>query len=113
MTTRPAVFCGHLLAALTASEGRRRRRARNTTPDAIGLEVRRVLLERVTREDPAPEAFEAWLMDCCLEAGPSSGPLRAIALGLLEEWRLLAEPVGLKEWLERGAPSDDAAADRA
>jgi len=34
---RPAVVCGQLLAALAASDGRRRRRKRDTTPDAIGL----------------------------------------------------------------------------
>jgi len=32
-----------------------------------------------------------------------------MAQSLLEEWRLATESVGLKEWLERGAPSDDAA----
>src|SRR5690606_22702639 len=42
---RPADFCRGLLAALDASEGRRRRRKRDTTPDAIGLAIKRELLE--------------------------------------------------------------------
>ena len=38
---RPAEVCSQLLRALDASEGRRRRRKRDTTPDAIGLELKR------------------------------------------------------------------------
>ena len=34
---RPAQLCAELINALEASEGRRRRRARDTTPDAIGM----------------------------------------------------------------------------
>src|SRR5207302_36205 len=34
---RPALVCGALFTALDASEGRRRRRKRDTTPDAIGM----------------------------------------------------------------------------
>jgi hypothetical protein len=109
MPTRPGAFCRQLLDAAEASEGRRRRRTRDTTPDAIGLGLKRGLLERAIRDDPEPEAFEAWLMARCLEAGPASGPIRAMAQGLLEEWRLAAQPVGFREWLHRGAPSDDAA----
>jgi hypothetical protein len=51
---RPAEVCRALLAALDASEGRRRRRKRDTTPDAIGLAIKRCLLEQAVREDPAP-----------------------------------------------------------
>src|SRR2546422_5226163 len=38
---RPGEICRELLAALDASEGRRRRRKRDTTPDAIGLTIKR------------------------------------------------------------------------
>src|SRR5438132_12968000 len=47
---RPAVVCRELLAALDASEGRRRRRKRDTTPDAIGLTIKRDLLERAVEQ---------------------------------------------------------------
>jgi hypothetical protein len=59
---RPAVICRGLLAALEASDGRRKRRQRDTTPDALGLAMKRELLERVVKDDPEPERFEAWLL---------------------------------------------------
>ena len=48
---RPADFCREMLATIDASEGRRRRRKRNTTPDAIGLELKRTLLEAAMRRE--------------------------------------------------------------
>ena len=105
---RPAEFCRRLLAALQASEGRQRRRKRDTTPDAIGMGIKRDLLERAVREDPAPEAFERWLLERCLETGPGSGAVHAIARDIFEEWRLAAASPSLERWLARGAPSDDA-----
>jgi hypothetical protein len=105
---RPAEVCRHLLAALDASEGRRKRRARDTTPDVIGLALERDLAERAVREDPEPAAFEAWLLERCEEAGPASGPLRAVALRLLEQVRLASRSPVFRSWLEAGAPSDDA-----
>jgi hypothetical protein len=105
---RPADFCRRLLAALEASEGRRRRRKRDTTPDAIGMTIKRDLLERAMRENPEPEAFEHWLLQHCLAAGAASGPVRAMAQEVLAEWRLAAASGPFRTWLERGAPSDDA-----
>ncbi|HWP35789.1 MAG TPA: hypothetical protein VNM66_09345 [Thermodesulfobacteriota bacterium] len=105
---RPAEVCRRLLAALDASEGRRRRRKRDTSPDAIGLAIKRELLERAVREDPEPEAFEAWLFEQALAAGAGSGPVRAMALEILDEWRLAGASPEFKAWLDQGAPSDDA-----
>ena len=59
---RPALVCDALLAALDASEGRRRRRKRDTTPDAIGMSLKRRLLAEAREADPDPDAFEAWLL---------------------------------------------------
>jgi hypothetical protein len=103
---RPGAVCGQLLAALEASEGRRRRRKRNTTPDAIGMEIRRDLLEGAVRDDPPPEAFEEWLVARCGEAD-ASGPTRAMAAQLLAEWRLAFSDGAFRNWLAQGAPSDD------
>ncbi len=105
---RPADFCRQLLAALDASEGRRKRRKRDTTPDAIGMALKRGLLERAMRDDPEPEAFERWLLEHCLAAGNASGPLRAMAQDMLAEWRLAEASPSFREWLNQGAPSDDA-----
>jgi hypothetical protein len=103
----PAGVAKRLLGALSASEGRRRRRKRNTTADTIGLEMKGALLARVAGDAPSAEDFEAWLMDRCAEAG-GGGDIRAIALEIFEEWRLAQVLPELLVWLERGAPSDDA-----
>jgi len=104
----PSEICRELLSALAASEGRRKRRKRDTTPDAIGLAMKEDLLERAIVADPAPEAFEEWLQQQCLAAGPGEGGLRAMALSIFEEWRLAHEADAFRDWLARGAPSDDA-----
>ena len=103
----PGQICRHLLAAMGASEGRRKRRKRDTTPDAIGLGIKRDLLERASIDDPAPEDFEAWLLEQCLAAGPLAGATRAMALEVLDEWRLATVADSFRGWLEAGAPSDD------
>lgn len=110
---RPAFLCGGLLAALDASEGRRRRRKRDTTPDAIGLGIKRDLLERAVREDPEPEDFEGWLLAQCLAADgtASVGATRMMALEVLAEWGLAQAAPDFLEWLARGAPSADAGDD--
>jgi hypothetical protein len=108
---RPAEFCRGLLAALEASEGRRRRRQRDTTPDALGLAIKRELLERAVQDDPGPEAFEAWLLERCAAADPavSPGAVRAMALDVFRDWRLAAVSPEFVSWLAAGARSDDAA----
>ncbi|HEX6309624.1 MAG TPA: hypothetical protein VFZ69_15725 [Longimicrobiales bacterium] len=104
----PASFCSELIAALEASEGRRRRRQRNTTPDAIGLAMKRELLERAVEEAPDADEFERWLFDRCLAAGDANGGLQAVALSILEEWRFAGDVDAFRAWLAAGAPSDDA-----
>jgi len=103
---RPATVCRGLLAALDASEGRRRRRRRDTTPDALGLAVKRGLLERAVREDPAPEHFEAWLLAQCLSPN-DAGACRAMAREIWAEWELARRAGAFARWLARGAPSED------
>jgi hypothetical protein len=109
---RPAAVCRGLLAALDASEGRRRRRQRDTTPDALGLAIKRELLERAIADDPAPDRFEAWLLERVLAAERAgAGGTRAMALEVFREWRLAAASREFRAWLEAGAPSDDRAGD--
>ena len=107
-TLRPAAICRQLLAALDASEGRRQKRKRNTTPDAIGMTMKRALLQRATQEDPEPTAFEDWLLQHCQATGLSDGPLRAMAREVLAEWRLATASPTFRQWLTQRAPSDDA-----
>jgi hypothetical protein len=107
---RPAYVCSALLAALEASEGRRRKRKRDQTPDAFGLAVKRDLLQRAVEDDPGPDAFEEWLLNYPLtcKAPELAGPASAMARAVFEEWRLAHSSADFRRWLERGAPSDDA-----
>ena len=108
ISLRPAPFCGALLAALDASEGRRRRRKRDTTPDAIGMSLKR-LLDAAIADDPDPDTFEGWLLDRCLDGADAAsfGGLQAMARDILTEWRLAAASPAFRDWLETGAPSED------
>jgi hypothetical protein len=106
---RPSEVCKALLAALEASDGRRRRRKRDQTPDTIGLTIKRELLERAVHEDPEPDRFEEWLLSYSLSCNESArGGTSAMARAVLDEWRLAHSMDEFKSWLERGAPSDDA-----
>jgi hypothetical protein len=107
---RPAEICQALLAALDAADGRRRSRKRDQTPDAIGLHIKRQLLQRAVQEDPPPEHFEAWLLNCPLECGDSApaGAISAMARSIFDEWTLALSMNDFKMWLDHGAPSDDA-----
>lgn len=106
---RPAEICSRLLAALDASEGRRRRRKRNTTPDSIGMAIKRTILEETVHHDPDPDAYEGWLLEFCLTQDGPSGSMRAMARDVLSDWRLAQTSAVFRSWLEQGAPSDDAA----
>ena len=107
---RPAQVCKALLAALEASEGQRKRRKRDQTPDAIGLRVKRELLERAVKANPEPEAFEEWLLEYSRTgvAAELAGPAAAMARAVFDEWRLAHSLGEFREWLDRGAPSADA-----
>jgi hypothetical protein len=105
---RPAYVSSRLLAALDASEGRRRRRKRDTTPDSIGMAIKRELLEQAVQDDPEPDDFEQWLLQRCLSSPDATGPAQAIALEILSDWRQAQMSLHFRSWLEQGAPSDDA-----
>jgi hypothetical protein len=72
-------------------------------------------LERAVEEDPAAEAFEAWLMNYSHNhpSAASAGAVAAIARNVFEEWQLAHSSEEFRTWLERGAPSDDAKSDKA
>ena len=107
---RPADVCRALLAALEASEGRRRKRKRDQTPDAFGLAIKRNLLQQAVEDDPQPEAFEEWLLNypATCQSRELVGPTFAMARAVFEEWKLAHASGEFRLWLEQGAPSDDA-----
>ena len=104
---RPAMICAQLLRAMGASEGRRKRRKRDTTPDALGMAIMRGLLEAVIVEDPEPEEFEVWLFARVQAAGGLAGATRAMAMQVRDEWTYALASGGFRDWLASGAPSDD------
>lgn len=107
---RPADVCRALLAALDAADGRRRKRKRDQTPDTFGLGIKRELLQRAIEADPPAGEFEGWLLSYPLacERPELAGPAQAMARSVFEEWRLAHSLTAFREWLEHGAPSDDA-----
>ena len=104
---RPADVCQQLLQASRASEGRRKRRKRDTTPDSLGMEVKRALLEAVVADDPDPDLFEDWLFARVQASGPLAGATRALVLQVWDEWQFALASGGFRAWLAAGAPSDD------
>jgi hypothetical protein len=107
MMLTPAELCRGLLGALDASEGRRRRRARNTSADSIGLAIQREILEAAVHDQPAPDEFEAWLMDRCLEEGVADGAHRAMAQFIWDQWELARRAPDVRAWIAAGGHSDD------
>lgn len=105
-TLRPGDFSRQLLRALDASEGRRRRRKRDQTPDGIGLAIKRDLLDAAIVEDPEPTDFEGWLLMKAL-AAPASGPVLALCSQIMDEYRVAVADASFGRWLADGAPSAD------
>ena len=89
---RPAVVCQQLLQASDASEGRRKRRKRNTTPDSLGMEVKRVLAGSGRRRRSGPGR---------LRGGGSSGACRRPVRwpARLAPWRSRCGTNGSLPWL--------------
>src|SRR5688500_20328738 len=104
---RPADICRELLETIEVSEGRRKRRVRDTTADSIGLQLKRDLLRAIGDADPGADDFEGWLLERCLAEGPSDGPLRAIALTVWEEWQLTRASRDVRRSLAAGARAED------
>ncbi len=107
MTVTPAELCRGLLGALDASEGRRKRRARDTTADSIGLAIQRDLLESIVHDQPTPDEFEAWLLARCETEGVGDGGVRSMALAIWDQWQLAQRAPDVRAWILSGAHSDD------
>ena len=73
------------------------------------LGVKRDLRPRAVAAAPPPAAFEGWLLEypSTREAPELAGPALSMARAVFEEWQLAHALGSFREWLERGAPSDD------
>ena len=108
-TARPAQVCDWLLTSIDVAEGQRKRRARNTTPDNIGLNLKLELLRACIAADPDPDGFETWLAAQALQPGQPGGPIRAVCADILFEWQMaLADPF-YRDWLLAGPEAEPAA----
>jgi hypothetical protein len=85
------------LLLLGSDELRPRPRMRSQQPDALGLALKRRLLERLVELDPEPANLDAALAHLIDELGPPPGPIRALAIGFRDDWQgLPCNP----EWLQ-------------
>jgi hypothetical protein len=88
----------HDFALLLLSSGvtAPRQRARDQQADRAGLDLERRVLNALIAADPEADELEAALLAIVEEMGPPTGPTRAIALSLLEEWQAASSNPG---WL--------------
>jgi hypothetical protein len=76
------------LLLLASRDLRPRQRARDQQADLAGLTLMRRVLERLTALDPEPDELEAALLGIAAEVGGPSGPARAVAAQVRDEWRM-------------------------
>lgn len=76
-----------------------RQRARDQQADVAGSALKARLLNALVVLDPEPEHLEATLEQLIVSFSPPSGPIRAIAVGVLEEWRAACTSPAFAEWL--------------
>jgi hypothetical protein len=82
------------LFLLGSGETTPRQRARDQQADAAGLELKRRVLAEVIARDPGPDELEGVLLEIVDQFGPPTGPTRAVARGVLEEWQFAATSPG-------------------
>lgn len=75
------------LLLLASGDLRPRKRARDQQADLAGLQLKRRVLECLAALDPDPADLEATLVRIVEEIGPPTGPTRAIAVTVHEEWQ--------------------------
>lgn len=88
---RPGDFARLLLASGDLAP---RKRARDQQADLAGLALKRRVLDALAARDPEPDDLEAALLAIIDEVGPPTGPTRAIAMALFEEWRIATATPG-------------------
>jgi hypothetical protein len=86
------------LALLLSASGdlRPRVRARDQEADRTGLELKRRVLDRLAAIDPDSDDLTSTLTKIIEEIGPPTGPTRAIAMSIQEDWKAA---VAAPEWV--------------
>jgi hypothetical protein len=104
METDPRPRPRDMALLLLAAGGRPPRlRARDQRPDQLGGNLRCQVLQRLAALDPEPGELPAALASIVAELGEPSGPPRAVAALLLEEWQASQRLPGYWDWLLREA----------
>ncbi len=75
------------LLLLASGDLRPRQRARDQQADRTGMEIKRRILQEVAALDPEPEELEIVLIRLVDEIGPPTGPTRAVAAIVRDEWQ--------------------------
>ena len=76
-----------------------RQRARDQQADITGGTLKSRILNALVQLDPEPEQLEAALEQIIAWLGPPTGPTRAIAVSVFEEWQAVCASPELLEWL--------------
>jgi hypothetical protein len=97
-SSEPLMPRSFALLILGSGDLRPRKRARDQQADRAGLDLKRRMLDRLVEIDPEPQELDAALLRIVGEMGPPTGPTRAIAESIREDWQaacLSPEWVGL------------------
>ena len=84
------------LLLLASGDLRPRVRARDQEADRAGLDLKRRVLDRLVALDPQPDDLATALTGIIDEFGPPTGPTRAVALSIHEDWQAA---VAAPEWV--------------
>ncbi len=76
-----------------------RKRARDQAPDLAGLALERRILDRLAALDPEADDLEATLSRIVEEVGPPTGPTRAVAIHVRDEFLAVSATPELVEHL--------------
>ena len=76
-----------------------RQRARDQQSDLHGNALKSRILKELVALDPEPEQVETTLAQIVEVLGPPTGPTRAVAVSVLEEWRAACVAPEFVEWL--------------
>jgi hypothetical protein len=76
-----------------------RQRARDQQADLSGSALKSRILNELVLLDPEPEQVEAALEQIVALLGPPTGPTRALAVSVLEEWQAACASPEFVAWL--------------
>jgi hypothetical protein len=102
---RPRQFAVLLLGS---GESLPRARARDQQGDLAGSRLKRTVLQHLLERDPEPAALESCLQQIVADLGAPSGPTRAMARLIAEEWEATRQDPSLTAWLLDQAVRDSA-----